>query len=137
LSKTVLIEKEIKGVETEIAVLETNGEIKLGKIGQIRYIGEFYDYEAKYKSYNTELIIPAEITDEQKTAIREYALRIFKAIGGRGLSRVDFFVDGDNVIFNEINTMPGFTSGSMYPLLMTGEKENISDLIDSILMNEI
>ena len=90
-----------------------------------------------YKSYNTELIIPAEITDEQKTAIREYGLRIFKAIGGRGLSRVDFFVDGDSVIFNEINTMPGFTSGSMYPLLMTGENENISDLIDSILMNEI
>ena len=136
-SKTVLIEKEIRGTETEIAVLETNGKIKLGKIGQIRHSGEFYDYEAKYKSYNTELIIPAEITDEQKTTIREYALRIFKAIGGRGLSRVDFFVDGENVIFNEINTMPGFTSGSMYPLLMTGENENISDLIDSILMNEI
>ena len=136
-SKTVLIEKEIKGVETEIAVLEVYGEIRLGKIGQIIHTGEFYDYEAKYRSCKTELIIPAEITDEQKTTIREYALRIFKAIGGRGLSRVDFFVYGDSVIFNEINTMPGFTSGSMYPLLMTGENENISDLIDSILMNEI
>ena len=136
-SPSVLIEKEIKGVETEIAVLEVNGELKLGKIGQIRHRGDFYDYEAKYKSQETELIIPAHITKEQEATIRDYALRVFKAIGGKGLSRIDFFVDGDNIIFNEINTMPGFTSSSMYPLLMTEADGSISDLVDSLLMNEI
>jgi len=136
-SSTALIEKEICGVETEIAVLRSNGKLTLGKIGQIRHKGEFYDYDTKYNSDNVELIIPAPLSANAEEKIRSYAERIFLAIGGSGLSRVDFFVHGDDVIFNEINTMPGFTSGSMYPVLMREEGGSISDLIDKLLMNEI
>lgn len=136
-SRTVLIEKEIKGTETEIAILESGGKITLGKIGQIKHKSDFYDYDTKYSSPDVELIIPAKLTREQECKIKDYAYRIFTAMGGKGLSRADFFVTGNEVIFNEINTMPGFTSGSMYPLLMREDRESIGDLIDRLLVNEI
>lgn len=132
-SDCVLMEREITGVETEIALLEKNGEIAFGKVGQIRHGGDFYSYGEKYSSCKTELIIPAKISSECENRIKEYAKRIFRATGCHGMCRADFFVteEGD-VIFNEVNTVPGFTSGSMYPLLM-GENGDVSSLIDLIL----
>ena len=132
LSDSVLIEREIKGTETEIALLERRGEILFGKIGQIRHNGDFYGYEEKYGSDKTELVIPAKITKECESRIRRYAKRIFVAAGCCGMCRADFFVtENGSVIFNEVNTVPGFTSGSMYPLLMA-ENGDVSALIDLI-----
>ena len=134
-SDTVLIEKEIKGVETEIALLETENGLVTGKIGQIEYDGEFYDYERKYSDIKTRLVIPAKISSECEKLIREYAKAIFIATGCRGMCRADFFVtEKGEVIFNEVNTVPGFTSGSMYPLLMTDENRKIGDIIDLLCL---
>ena len=130
-SDTVLVEREIKGVETEIALLETKNGILTGKIGQIEYEGEFYDYERKYCDNKTNLVIPAKVSERCANRIKDYAVTLFKATGCRGMCRADFFVtDKEKVIFNEVNTVPGFTSGSMFPLLMTDENRNIGDIID-------
>ncbi|MBQ8393726.1 MAG: D-alanine--D-alanine ligase [Clostridia bacterium] len=135
ISNSVLVEKSISGVETEIAILERNGEIILGKIGQIEYEGDFYDYKAKYQSSSTRLVIPAKIGEECENLIKEYAKTLFRATGCHGMCRADFFVTKeDEVIFNELNTVPGFTSGSMYPLLMTDSACSLSDLIDIICL---
>ena len=137
-SDTVLIEETVCGVETEVAVLRQRDEMIVGGVGQIEYSAPFYDYNTKYESDRVRYIIPAEIDDECKEKIEEYARTLFRAIGGRGMCRADFFVTSrGKIVFNEINTMPGFTSGSMYPMLMAGKRGSISGLIDSILVNEI
>lgn len=133
-SSVVLMEKEIKGIETEIALLERNGEISFGKIGQIRHGGDFYGYGEKYASDKTELIVPAKISNDAEEKIKDYAKRIFLAAGCRGMCRADFFLtENGDVVFNEVNTVPGFTSGSMYPLLMAANGD-ISDLINLICL---
>lgn len=112
----ILVEEYIEGHEVETGVLG-NEHPKAGAVGEIIPTVEFYDFDAKYVDDSTEIQIPAKLPEETMEQIREYAVRAFQAIGGRGLSRVDFFVkysDG-SVILNEINTMPGFTSISMYP----------------------
>jgi len=130
-SDTVLVEREIRGVETEIALLESKNGLIIGKIGQIEYEGEFYDYERKYNDGKTKLIIPAKISRECEKRIRDYAKALFYATGCKGMCRMDFFVtEKEYVIFNEVNTVPGFTSGSMFPLLMTEKDRNIGDIID-------
>ena len=96
---------------------------------------EFYDFDAKYNDASTKLQIPADIPKETIEQIREYAIRAFKALDGDGLSRVDFFVkhsDG-SVVLNEINTLPGFTSISMYPKLWNAVGLGYSDLLDSLI----
>lgn len=115
----VLCEEYIKGREVECAVMGGgNGETKASGIGEILAAAEFYDYDAKYNNPDSQTVtdpdVPAEIVEE----IREKAVKIFDAIDGYGLSRVDFFIKEDGeVVFNEINTMPGFTAISMYPML--------------------
>ena len=128
------IEKEIKGVETEIALLETENGIVTGKIGQIEYEGDFYDYERKYTDATTKLVIPAKISEKCEKIIKEYARRLFIGALCRGFCRIDFFVtESEEVIFNEINAIPGFTSGSMFPLLMQDRERGIQGVIDDIL----
>src|SRR5581483_9025521 len=87
--------------------------------GEVVPRNEFYDYDAKYTEGHADLIIPADLTSAQSETIRDLALRAFAAVDAAGLARVDFFVRrGDGaVLLNEINTMPGFTSTSMYPKL--------------------
>ncbi len=116
--KRILVEEYIDGHEVECAVLG-NDKPQTTVVGEIIPTAEFYDFEAKYVSGTTELQIPAKLPDDVSDSIRSYAARAFCSLGGRGLSRVDFFVrysDGE-VILNEINTMPGFTDISMYPKL--------------------
>ena len=100
---------------------------------------EFYDFEAKYLDGSTELLIPAPLSDEISLKIREMAVKAFKAIECKGLARVDFFVNQDEIVINEINTMPGFTSTSMYPRMWEAGgityKELISTLIENALKN--
>ena len=86
-------------------------------VGEVIAGAEFYDYQAKYHSNDSRTDIPADLPETVTEALREAAVTVYKAMGCRGLSRVDFFVtyEGSQVVFNEINTLPGFTSISMYP----------------------
>jgi len=117
--RRILAEEFIDGREVECAVLG-NDNPAASVVGEIIPCNEFYDYEAKYsKNSTSEIKIPAELPEETSETIREYSVRAFKALGCAGLSRVDFFVHRKTgkVYINEINTMPGFTSISMYPKL--------------------
>ena len=132
--RKVLVEEFIDGKEVEVAVLG-NETPAASTCGEIDSGADFYDYEAKYLSDCAQLYIPARISDEAMERIRETAVRIYEAIGCRGLSRVDFFVTGEEetVIFNEINTLPGFTSISMYPKLFEASGIAYNDLIDQLI----
>lgn len=133
VSSRVLVEEEIIGKEVEVAVLG-NSDPKASKVGEIMTNGEWYDYDSKYgnRSFNT--TVPARITKEEAYKTRQAALQIYKLMGCRGIARVDFFVTDDGkVIFNEINTLPGFTEISMYPKLWNASGLSYVDLIDKIV----
>ena len=133
--KKILIEQGIVGKEIECAVLG-NEDIITSCVGEIKPAEEFYSYDAKYKNENSKTEIPANIPEEISKEIRNQAKKAFKAIDGKGLSRVDFFIEeGTNkIIINEINTMPGFTNISMYPKMFeksgTPYKELLTKLIE-------
>lgn len=128
----VVVEEAIYGAEVECAVMG-NDEAFAGAVGEIEPSNEFYDFEAKYQS-DSGLHIPARLPEEKIQEIRELAVKAYKAWGCSGLARVDFFVrhsDGA-VLLNEPNTLPGFTSISMYPMLMDKAGIAYGDLIDRL-----
>ena len=134
--RRILVEEAIVGREIECAVLG-GGEmpVQASGVGEILAAAEFYDYEAKYFNAESKTVVNPELPGDAAERVREAAVRIFRAVDGFGLSRVDFFVTAEGeVIFNEINTMPGFTAISMYPMLWEargiGKKELIQILID-------
>ena len=134
--RRILVEEAIVGREIECAVLG-GGEmpVQASGVGEILAAAEFYDYEAKYFNAESKTVVNPELPGDAAERVREAAVRIFRAVDGFGLSRVDFFVTVEGeVIFNEINTMPGFTAISMYPMLWEargiGKKELIQTLID-------
>lgn len=129
----VLVEEAIVGRELEVAVLG-NEEPMASCVGEILTAGEFYSYESKYSNpeSKTRFVedMPVEVTDE----IRKYAIEIYKELDCRGLSRVDFFYSEDGrIIFNEINTLPGFTDISMYPMLWRHEGLETTELMDKLI----
>lgn len=132
----ILIEQGILGKEIECAVL---GNDKIGvevtDPGEILASGEFYSYDSKYKDEKSKTLMSARITEEQKNKVKELAKKAFLAIDGNGLSRVDFFVENNTgkIYINEINTMPGFTSISMYPKLFETYGYSYSKLLDKII----
>ena len=130
----VLVEEFIDGQEVEVAVLGNDNPFA-SVCGEIDSGAEFYDYEAKYISDCARLFIPARLSEEVAECVREQAIRVYEAMGCRGLSRVDFFVTRkeQEVVFNEINTMPGFTSISMYPKLFEASGIAYSELIDNLI----
>ena len=136
--KKVLIEEGVVGKEVECAVLG-NEEVIASCVGEIKSADEFYSYDAKYKNEESKTEIPADLPKEISDEIRRNALKAFKAIDGKGLSRVDFFVEDktNRVIINEINTLPGFTNISMYPKMFEASgisyKELLNKLIDLAL----
>lgn len=133
--RKVVLEEFIDGFEVECAVLG-NADAQAMTVGQIKPANEFYDYEAKYENDNSELYIPAHIPEETIEEVRRMAVRVYKELGCSGLSRVDFFVtkrDG-KVVFNEINTIPGFTPISMYAKLCEYSGISYSQLVDRLLM---
>ena len=129
-----MIEEGIVGKEVECAVLG-NEEILVSGIGEIKPADEYYSYEAKYNNKNSITEIPAKIDYELVEKIREQAKKAFKAIDGKGLSRVDFFVEKDSnkIYINEINTLPGFTNISMYPKLFEEYGISYKKLIDKLI----
>ena len=130
----VLVEEFIAGHEVEVAVLG-NREPVASVVGEIMAGAEFYDYEAKYLSQQSRTVIPAEIPKRSAEKIRQSAVEVYKVMGCSGLSRVDFFVtyDGEEVVFNEINTLPGFTSISMYPKLFEASGLPYEKLLDELI----
>ncbi len=129
----ILFEETIVGKEVECAVLG-NDEPFASTVGEIAPASEFYDFDAKYNDANSLLFIPARIESELIEKIRETAVKAYRAIGCAGLSRVDFFVTADNrIMLNEINTLPGFTSISMYPKLMEKSGINGTQLVEKII----
>jgi D-alanine-D-alanine ligase len=133
--RKVLVEEFIDGREVECAVLG-NDEPIASTVGEVVPCNEFYDYEAKYMSGDSsEVIIPANLSADIIEKIRNYAVRAFKSIDCSGLSRVDFFVRrGTNeVILNEINTMPGFTQISMYSKLWAASGVPYKELIERLI----
>ena len=132
----VLIESAIVGAEVECAVLQMGREVKASIPGKV-WIDphfEFYDFEAKYLDGATRIDIPAPFDPLVNRAIREYAVKAFKAIGASGLARVDFFVTPTNeIIINEINTMPGFTPTSAFPKMWAASGIAYKELITHLL----
>ncbi len=131
----VIIEKFIKARELECAVLYDK-KLKVSPVGEIKSANTFYDYEAKYES-DSRLLIPAPISKELTSEIQKLALKIFEILSLEDLSRVDFLYDYVNhkLYFNEVNTMPGFTNISMYPLLFKEEGISIKKLISILIEN--
>ena len=130
----ILVEEFIDGHEVEVAVMGNDTPVA-SEVGEIDSGAEFYDYDAKYISDTSVAYIPARIPAEIAEELRQQAVRVYTAIGCQGMSRVDFFVTyADNrVVFNEINTIPGFTSISMYPKLFVASGIPYNELIDRLL----
>ncbi len=130
----ILVEEFIHGREVEVAVMGNDSPMA-SVCGEIDSGADFYDYNAKYISDTSVAYIPARIPEEVEEQVRELAVRIYSAIGCRGLSRVDFFVtyEDDRVVFNEINTLPGFTSISMYPKLFAASGIPYDKLLDELI----
>ncbi|MBQ2938722.1 MAG: D-alanine--D-alanine ligase [Clostridia bacterium] len=132
--RKILIEEGIVGREVECAVLG-NEDVISSCVGEIKAADEFYSYDAKYNNQESKTLIPAEISEEKAEEIRKLAVKAFKAIDGKGLSRVDFFVEEgtEKVYINEINTLPGFTSISMYPKLFGEIGIVYEELLDRLI----
>ena len=132
--RKVIIEENIDAREIEVAVLG-NDEPIASVAGEIVSSNEFYDYKAKYLDGKSAMIIPADIPAETSGQIRQLALRAFLAVDGSGLSRVDFFLGkiDQKIYINEINTMPGFTPFSMYPLLWQETGKPYTELLDDLI----
>jgi D-alanine-D-alanine ligase len=131
--RKILVEDAIPGRELEVSVLgNDNPEASLP--GEVVSHSEFYDYEEKYLRDTAELLIPAHLPDDVCERARQAAIAAFKAVDGAGLSRVDMFLTPDDrIVVNEINTLPGFTSISMYPKLWEATGVSYSKLIDRLI----
>ena len=132
--KKILVEEFIHGREIEVAVMGNENPVA-SICGEIDSGADFYDYDAKYITDTSTAYIPARIPESVQEIVREEAVKVYSAIGCQGLSRVDFFVtfEEDRVVFNEINTLPGFTSISMYPKLFDASGIGYTQLIDELL----
>jgi D-alanine-D-alanine ligase len=136
----VIVESAIIGRELECGVLEfPDGTVQASTVGEIRLAGvrgredSFYDFATKYLDDAAELDVPAKIDDDVSDAVRELAIRAFKAIDGRGLARVDFFLTDDGPLINEVNTMPGFTRISMYPRMWAASGVDYQTLLATMV----
>ena len=133
--RKILIEKGLEEArEVECGVLG-NDEPRASVVGEVKPAGEFYDYDSKYTNEGTQLIVPADLPDGVSREVQEIALRAFKAVDAAGMARVDFFVTKkeNKIYLNEINTIPGFTSVSMYPRLWQASGIPYPELIDRLI----
>ena len=132
--KKAVLEACVVGHEVECAVMGNDTPIA-AQVGEIVAAADFYDFDAKYNNPQSELHIPADLSPEKLEEVRAAALRAYGAMGCEGLSRVDFFVtyDGEQVLLNEINTIPGQTPISMYPKLFEAVGVPYSELIDRLV----
>ncbi|MBR1598792.1 MAG: D-alanine--D-alanine ligase [Lachnospiraceae bacterium] len=128
----ILVERNIVGREIECAVLGSAVNPSASGVGEILSAAEFYDFDAKYSNADSKTVISPELPEGKAEEIRQAAMAIFSAVDGYGLARVDFFLEKDTnkVIFNEINTLPGFTSISMYPMLWKAAGLSVEEQVE-------
>jgi D-alanine-D-alanine ligase len=132
----VMIENAVVGSEIECAVLEINGKPRASMVGKISIDSkfEFYDFQAKYLDGATTIELPAPIPADVAALIQEQAIAAFKALDCRGLARVDFFLTANNeILINELNTMPGFTATSVFPKMWQSSGVSYSEVITHLL----
>lgn len=134
--RKILIEETIIGREIECAILGGK-EPKASGVGEILAAADFYDYEAKYHNAESKTVISPDLPKEITEQIRKTALKVFQAVDGFGLARVDFFLEKDTnrVVFNEINTLPGFTNISMYPMLWEEKGISRKELVEKLIQS--
>ena len=131
--RRIIVEQGVTAREIEMGVMG-NDNPSCSVAGEIKPVTEFYDYEAKYKDGNTELVIPAEVSKKVQKTMEEMAIRAYKVLDCSGLVRADFFVTADDdVLINEVNTMPGFTPTSMFPLLWQNTGVTYPELIANLI----
>jgi D-alanine-D-alanine ligase len=127
----VIVEAMAPGIEVECSVLGSDEPIA-SEPGEITYEADWYDYEAKYTPGGMELVVPARISPAARDRVRELAIETFRRVGCSGLARVDFFVDGDEVLVNELNTMPGQTPTSVYAKLFEASGIGYGELVERL-----
>ena len=137
--RRILVEERIAGHEIECAVYGGgNEEISASGVGEILAAAEFYDFDAKYFNSDSKTVTDPELPGDAAEQVRREAMEIFRAVDGYGLSRVDFFVEeSGGVVFNEINTIPGFTAISMYPMLWEARGISKKQLIDNLISHAL
>lgn len=135
--RRILVEETIIGREIECAVMSRNGKTEAAGVGEILAAADFYDFDAKYNNSESRTDINPEFPDGIADRVKDAAILIFEAIDGYGLSRVDFFLENEtnDIVFNEINTMPGFTAISMFPMLWNGAGLDTGKLVTELLEN--
>lgn len=132
--RKILVERGLDAREIEVAVL--GNDYPLAAVpGEIIPAKEFYDYEAKYKSESSKLLIPANLSEEKLEEIKAIAINVYKILDCAGMARVDFLVDKttEELYLNEVNTIPGFTSISMYPKMWQAAGKSYKKLIDELI----
>ncbi|MEB3303379.1 MAG: D-alanine--D-alanine ligase family protein [Cyanobacteriota bacterium] len=137
LDPRLVVEKGVVARELECAVMGPPDGLEASVLGEIRFDADWYDYEAKYSEGRSHTLIPAPVSEEVEGKARAMAVAACQAVGASGLSRVDFFYsDSENALWlNEINTLPGFTSQSMYPMLWAASGMPLNDLLHRLLQN--
>ncbi len=139
IDKKVILEEGYNIREIECAVLGTNDNPEVSVLGEVIADGIFYGYDEKYNNPNSKTVVPNDLTEEQTNYIQESAIKIYRTLECKGLSRIDFFlnIDSGEIYFNEINTMPGFTNISMYPKLWEETGLSYGDLLDRLISTEL
>ncbi|MFE4107471.1 D-alanine--D-alanine ligase family protein [Almyronema epifaneia] len=132
--RRLIVEAGVTAREVECAVLG-NDQAKASVVGEISFHSDFYDYETKYSAGQAELTIPADLPEQLTRQIQAMALQAFQAVDAAGISRVDFFYleQTGEILINEINTMPGFTATSMYPMLWQASGVDFPELVDRLV----
>lgn len=133
----IIIEEHVHAREIECAVLGNGSDIQVSTMGEVIAGNEFYDYHAKYENTESKTQIPAlSINDSLIQQMQTFAKEIFQGVSGSGLSRIDFFLEHNTnrILFNELNTFPGFTNISMYPMLWEFDGIALSDLLDKLIL---
>ena len=137
LDPRLVVEKGVVARELECAVLGTPGGLQASVLGEIRFDADWYDYETKYSEGRSHTVIPAPVPEEVQAQARAMAVTACQAVGASGLSRVDFFFSESSAALwlNEINTLPGFTSQSMYPMLWAASGTQLDELLHRLLQD--
>jgi D-alanine-D-alanine ligase len=128
----VIVEAAAPGDEIECSVIG-NRELDVSQPGKLEFDADWYDFDSKYESGGMRLIAPAQLSESLEIEVCSMAARVYKLVGCRGLARVDFFVDGDTVLVNELNTLPGFTQTSVFAKLFEASGLAYGELLDRLL----
>ncbi|EOL43642.1 D-alanine--D-serine ligase VanE [Enterococcus caccae] len=130
----ILIQKEVKGVEIGCGILG-NEQLVVGECDQISLLDGFFDYEEKYNLVTAEILLPAKLSIDKKEDIQMKAKKLYRLLGCKGLARIDFFLTDDGeILLNEINTMPGFTEHSRFPMMMNEIGMDYKEIIEKLLV---